>query len=147
MATGDVEDGNNAHSIKKAAEIVSNWRSKPPQLLKLSNGGDHVFSLDEQGNFVIESQLIESATANQLAPAGSDLWIVKDDLGAVVARVDSVGDMFLKGSIDEGLACPLTPSDEILILRNPSDEVVAFLDGGGNLKLTGAALIWKNGSP
>ena len=62
----------------------------------------------------------------------------------MVARVDSAGDMYLKGTVSEDVD-PLQPPDDSVIFKNDDEDVVAFIDEDGNLELAGCAVIWEGG--
>lgn len=111
-----------------------------PILAVSDSSGAHRFSFDIKGNFILEEDLTESASGAQLTTAAGDLWILRDSFDAVVARVDSAGEMYLKGTFTERVSSP-SPTNGILVLKDASANIVAFIDEDGDLELKGGAFI------
>ena len=140
---GESDESHNALTINNVANTISNFRSCAPNIVKVSLSGDNIFYFDIEGNLVVEQSLEENATRQQLTQAAGDIWVLKDDSSDVVARVDSSGNVFLKGTVSENVD-PLSPTNQILTFKVDS-EPKGFINEDGDLLLAGCAIIWEGG--
>lgn len=122
-----------------------------PTIMNLTTDeGRHVMSVIEGGHFVLEGNLIINVTS--IVPQSSDLLVVWNnaDPSAAVARVDALGDLYLKGDLYERVATPPAtlspPSSAPLVLKNRDSTPVirAFFDGSGNLKIDNNVFLAKS---
>ena len=84
--------------------------------------------------------MIGSATSGQLTPSTSDVWVLRDNTTPtplVIARLTSVGTLYLKGTWAEKQSSLSPPSGSPLVFRNSSSAVTAYIDLNGTLKVKG----------
>jgi len=97
-----------------------------------NNSGDPVASVDGEGNMFIKGVLVEN---NTLLIPGANSFIIQNSSGDNVAYFSSIGDLYLLGEASDNSG--LEGNGTKLEFRNSSDELVAFIDNKGNLKLRG----------
>jgi hypothetical protein len=140
---GESDEAHNALTINNVADTVSNFRSRAPDIAKVSLSGNNIFYFDIEGNLVVEQDLEESATSQQLTQTAGDIWVLKDDSSNVVVRVDSGGDVYLKGTVSENVD-PLTPTNQIITFKSDS-EAKGFINEDGDLLVAGCVVAWEGG--
>lgn len=113
--------------------------TKPKSLLKkfiVKNKDEKiVFWIDESGNANLTG--IISENSGNLEP-DENSFVIRDGDGNDVAYIDSQGSVFLKGEMEEYSA--LAYEGYRFEIRNEEDELIAFFDEGGNLRLKGNLL-------
>ena len=76
-----------------------------------------------------------------ITASGNNNFLIKDSSGNIVVKLDYSGNLFLKGSLNQGtpdLSGYLTDAGKQFIVKNSAGTVVAVFDQSGNLSLAGA---------
>ena len=147
--TGNIFQG--ANLIYKLDGMVHvNGSAKIGQLIPVFNllmGRDNIraITFDEDGNIIAKGNLYQNQ--EKILNTGNDEFIIKDDSGNTVLRIDLVaGGVFIKGRIYENqvlLNPDLTAS--YLIIKNLKGEVVVYVDSFANIYIKGT--LTQNGNP
>jgi subtilisin family serine protease len=96
----------------------------------------------ESGHLVLEGEIFEAVAS--INPQDPSIWVLKNDSGTAVARLDLFyGDLYLKGTWLESQTNLSLPANPLLVIRNSSQNPVAYIDTNGNLRVKGRVFLGK----
>jgi hypothetical protein len=104
--------------------------------IKDGANGVPMITIDADGDILASGSLTQNATSQQLTPQSGDAWIVRNDSGNVVSRLDANADLFIDGALYENQGS-MTPGNAPFRLKNSSGAYIMYIDTSGNLKLKG----------
>ncbi|MBX7259578.1 MAG: S8 family serine peptidase [Candidatus Hydrogenedentes bacterium] len=110
--------------------------------------GKSIMSWDEDGRFIIDGDIKESASSAELEPTDSKEFIVRRADGTVLARLDSYRGnagsgyvwprFYLKGTISIETSPQPSATNREFIIKKADGTVAAFIDPNGNMHLKGS---------
>jgi len=109
----------------------------PPTKIKFeikNKTGSTVASIDERGNLYLKGDITLPGTS--LTPDPNS-FILKDANDFVRMYVNSTGHMFLTGNVIQGFDTSSPGGLSKLMIKNSTDDIVAFVNKNGNLRLNG----------
>lgn len=135
---------NVCEGFESCSSCSSDCGTCPSLIALLMKSTSNAISFDNNGNVILKGEFQQNSNPQ---PTADDEFIFKDVSGNDVAIVNLVtGNMFISGSLFENQAT-LTPSptSDDFIIKNPTGEVVSYIDDSGNFYLKGT--LTENGNP
>lgn len=140
------------YGMLNAAAAMERAVAPTPFILRDSNGR-HMMSIDEAGNLILEGEVLKQRTETQITAEvskGAAAFTVTDDAGVVQIFIDEEKEthlgtglkgqnLYLRGDLTAEQSTLTPPSNGLssFVVRNPSDEIIAYFDTSGNVYLKG----------
>lgn len=122
------------------------------RFLLTDSQGRIVASFDGEGNLKIRGDITSNTLSAITANAGKTEWYVQNVATDIVTLIEvddqtvfpntsiALGNLITSGTITTSQTLPLSvPGDALFVIKNDSNQAVAYIDGDGNIKLTGLA--------